>query len=146
MRALFLDFDGVLHRAGNGLEDTGPMLVWLPLLADALSAYPDVLVVVHSTWRYQYSSDEIRKLLAGCLGGQPIAIAPRGPRWEAIRWFLQMNPAVASYRILDDEPDEFGHPAPDELLVCESALGLTTPGVLSALMRWLACSGGVEPV
>lgn len=138
MRALFLDFDGVFHRAGNGVENTGPTFVWLPLLAEALVGHDDVVVVVHSTWRYQYSLSELRELLAS-LGARTIAAVPRGPRAEAIRWFLQMNPGLTDFRVLDDEAGEFV-PPPPELLLCDPAMGLSTPGVLDALRQWLAAT------
>lgn len=134
MRALFIDFDGVLHPAGDGLEDVGPLFVWLPLLAEALARHEDVLVVVHSTWRYQYTLQELQELLASL--SVDTTTAPRGPRAEAIRWFLQMNPTVTTHRILDDDGKEFD-PLPDELLLCNSRQGLTTPGVLEELKSWL---------
>lgn len=133
MPALFTDIDGVFHRAGDGLEEVGPHFLWLPLLSEALIGHQDVVVVVHSTWRYQYTLAELRELLAG-LGVQTIAAAPRGPRADAIRWFLQMNPGFKEHRILDDEQDEF-RPPPEELLLCDPKLGLTTPGVLGSLRR-----------
>ncbi|MFT7773280.1 HAD domain-containing protein [Roseateles sp.] len=135
-RALFIDFDGVLHRAGDGIEDVGPHWVWLPLLAKALELAPDLPVVVHSTWRYQYHPSELRELLSP-LGSRLIDVAPRGPRQEAIRWWLHMHPTVTSYRVLDDDGKEFDEPHPEELLLCEPSLGLTTPGVLERLVEWL---------
>lgn len=144
MRVLFIDFDGVLHRAGNGLEDTGPTFVWLPLLVAALAGHPDVVVVVHSTWRYQYTLDELRELLMG-LKRHVIAAVPRGPRREAIPWFRQMHPAITSFRILDDDGKEFGSELPPELLLCEPSLGLTTPGVLEALQDWLTSTAQEVP-
>lgn len=140
MRALFVDFDGVLHRAGNGLEDVGPPFVWLPLLASALAEHPDVVIVVHSTWRYQHTLSELRAMLSS-LAEVAIYAAPRGQRFEAIRWFLKMNPAVQDYRILDDDLSEFD-PPPEELLFCDSSMGLTTPGVLDLLEAWLQNTKG----
>ena len=79
---------------------------------------------------------ELKQLLVG-LERHVVTAVPRGPRGEAVPWFLQVNKAVTAHRILDDEAAEFGEPTPDELLVCDPALGLTTPGVLSALQAWL---------
>ncbi|MFG6463720.1 HAD domain-containing protein [Roseateles sp. DXS20W] len=137
MRVLFIDIDGVFHPAGDGSQDTGPRFIWLPLLAEVLAPHPDVVIAVHSTWRYDHTLDELQELLAS-LGKRPVVAVPRGPRSEAITWFLQMNRAVVSHRILDDAPDEFGTEPPAELIVCESKRGLTTPGVIDALRRWLA--------
>jgi hypothetical protein len=136
MRVVFLDFDGVLHRAGNGVEDVGPLFIWLHLLVAALAGHPDVVIAVHSTWRYQYTLEELRGLLVG-LERHVITTVPRGPRREAIPWFRQMHPAITSYRILDDDAKEFGDEMPPELLLCDSTQGLNTPGVLQALNTWL---------
>lgn len=141
MRVLFLDFDGVLHRAGDGQEDVGPTFVWLPLLAAILVGHPDVVIAVHSTWRYQYTLKELRELLVG-LERNVVTTVPRGPRREAIPWFLQMHPDVESHLILDDDAREFGGTPPPELVLCDSALGLTTPGVLAAVSAWLTGAGG----
>lgn len=137
MRVLFLDFDGVLHRAGNGIEEVGPTFVWLPLLVSALSSHADVVIAVHSTWRYQYTVAELRGLLLG-LEQHVIAAAPRGPRKESIPWFLQMHPEVETHLILDDDLRKFGELPPPELVLCDPNLGLTTPGVIEALHKWLA--------
>ena len=141
MRVLFLDFDGVLHRAGNGLEDVGPTFVWLPLLAAILVGHPDVVIAVHSTWRYQYTLEELRELLVG-LERHVVTTVPRGPRREAIPWFLQMHPQVVTHLILDDDAREFGETPPEELVLCNPALGLTTPGVLAAVSAWLTRAEG----
>lgn len=136
MRVVFLDFDGVLHRAGNGVEDVGPTFIWLPLLVAALAGHPDVVIAVHSTWRYQYTLAELRELLAG-LERHVIAAVPRGPRREAIPWFLQLHPQVVTHLILDDDSREFGDSPPEQLVLCDPGLGLTTPGVLQELIEWL---------
>ena len=139
MRVLFLDFDGVLQRAGNGVEDVGPTFVWLPLLVAALAGHPDVVIAVHSTWRYQYTDAELRELLGG-LERHVVAAVPRGPRREAIPWWRQMHPAITSFCILDDDGKEFGSELPPELLLCDPTLGLNTPGVLEALNTWLTAT------
>lgn len=144
MRVLFLDFDGVLHRAGNGQEDVGPTFVWLPLLVAILAGHPDVVVAVHSTWRYQYTVAELQGLLVG-LERHVVTTVPRGPRRESIPWFRQMHPGISSFRILDDEAKEFGSELPPELLLCQPSLGLTTPGVLQALQAWLTATATEVP-
>ncbi len=136
MRVLFVDIDGVLHPAGDALEDVGPKFVWLPLLAELLAPYPDVIIAIHSTWRYDHTQEELLELFAP-LGKRSVVTVPRGPRYEAINWFLQMNQGVTSYRILDDAPKEFGAEPPQQLVVCRSKMGLTTEGVIEQLQEWL---------
>lgn len=144
MRVLFVDIDGVMHPAGDGTEDTGPQFVWLPLLAELLVQHPDVVVAVHSTWRYDHTLTELKQLFSS-LGARQVVAVPRGPRAEAINWFLQLNPQVQSHRILDDAAREFGVAPPAELILCDSKHGLCTPGVLEALRQWLGCSSEDGP-
>lgn len=105
MRLLFLDFDGVLHSTRADLDNS--YFCWLPILERLLFNFPDVMLVVHSTWRYEYTDDELRKFL-GSLGDRFIGSAPRGPREQVIEMVLQANKGKAtSHLVLDDAPEEF---------------------------------------
>ena len=142
-RALFLDFDGVLHpttieadiEADEIVVGTG-LFGWLPALVSALRTHPDVSVVVHSTWRYTHDIDELRDVL-GVLGSRVVGATPRGPRFESIQWWLHTNPSFGNYRILDDDPKEFPVPSPPELILCDPSTGVAAPAVLAALRTWL---------
>ena len=142
-RVLFLDFDGVLHptlddvEGGSGESVATGLFGWVPVLAMALKPYPDVEVMVHSTWRYTHDPDELRELL-GALGPRFLGATPRGPRYESILWWLHLNPTFASHRILDDNPREFPTPKPAELIVCHPLRGVSDPKVLASLNEWLA--------
>lgn len=140
-RALFLDFDGVLHPAVEGSPATGivvptPLFGWLPALARELEPHPDVVVVVHSTWRYTHDLEELRELLGG-LGERVAGTTPRGPRYESILWWLHMNPRFISHRILDDAQNEFPQPPPAELILCDPETGVAAADVQAALRSWL---------
>lgn len=105
MRLLFIDFDGVLHSTCAELDNS--YFCWLPELEKLLSKFPDVKLVVHSTWRYEYHNEELRELL-GPLGDRFIGSAPRGPREQAIQMVLQANKGkVTDYLVLDDAPADF---------------------------------------
>ena len=143
VRALFLDFDGVLHpktleadiEEDEIVVSTG-LFGWLPALVGVLKTKPEVSVVVHSTWRYTHDVEELR-LLLGALGSRVVGTTPRGPRYEAIEWWLHLNPLFGSYRILDDDPTEFPVPPPPELILCDPRTGVAAPAVLAALRTWL---------
>jgi len=54
---LFLDFDGVLHpdevylvHGRPVLRDDGSLFMWAPLLAEALTPFPDVQIVLSTSW------------------------------------------------------------------------------------------------
>ena len=141
-RALFVDFDGVLHPTVLARFDEPPeplatvFFGWLPALVEVLRKYPDVAIVVHSTWRYTHDVDEL-KLLLGALGPKVVGATPRGPRYESIQWWLQMNPSFADHRILDDDASEFPTPPPPELILCNPTTGVAASDVLAALRAWL---------
>jgi hypothetical protein len=135
MRAIFLDFDGVLSPA-DGNTAVLPF-VWLPILEQLLAPWPEVMLAVHSTWRYLYKPEELRELL-GFLGPRFIGAAPRGPRAEAILWFLQLNPVIDSYLVLDDAPSEFPAGFPGPIVFCESLRGISAPQVQAQIEAWLA--------
>jgi hypothetical protein len=144
MRLLSLDFDGVLHPTMQA--DTVVRTIhfgWLPLLVGVLAPHPDVCVLVHSTWRTQYDVDELR-LLLGTLGERVVGAAPPGPRYQSVLEWLRQHPEVTSYRMLDDEAEDFGSPPPAELILCEPSSGVSAPPVLDALRAWLDPDGGPD--
>ncbi|GAB3647839.1 HAD domain-containing protein [Ramlibacter alkalitolerans] len=136
MRVLFLDFDGVLSRAGTEDEQV-QYFVWLPLLAQLLAPWPDVFVAVHSTWRYTHTPAELRDLL-GPLGERFIGCVPRGQRAESIRWFVHANPRIHSYLVLDDAPGEFPSDMGERLVVCQPHVDVSDPEVQARISAWLA--------
>lgn len=134
-RLLFVDFDGVLHP----LEDVHRLegrFRWLPILSNLLAPWPDVKVVVHSSWRYEYSDDEL-KVLLGPLGSRFAGSAPRVAREQAIEIVLQANKLlVTSHLVLDDDASEFTQGRLN-LVICDSLEGLTQRRVLDRVLRWL---------
>lgn len=125
-KGLFLDFDGVLHPAGIEVPQE-PAFVWLPMLEVTIAGHPNVGIVASSTWRYMHTDGELRHLL-GEVGHLFLGAIPRGPRSDGHRWWLHLNPAFTSHRFLDDDAREIPVPPPAELVVCDPALGLATPG------------------
>lgn len=140
MRVLFLDFDGVLHP-GPDVTSSPTLWCWLPALAKALEGHDDVRIVVHSLWRLDHSVDELRSLL-GDLGERVIDVTPEGGRFESIETWLEGHPDVSSHRILDDDEREFFYPLPAELIVCDSAHGVTDTSARRQLVVWLEQSAG----
>lgn len=139
MRVIFLDFDGVVHPLDNGDNPHGRMR-WLPHLTKLLAGALDVRLVVHSTWRYQYTDDELRALL-GELGGRFIGSAPRLPREQAIELVLQANKGrVAAHLVLDDDRSEFTTGRLN-LVLCDPGLGLSAPRVQRDVADWLLLTG-----
>ncbi|PKO70235.1 MAG: hypothetical protein CVU22_02535 [Betaproteobacteria bacterium HGW-Betaproteobacteria-16] len=135
MRILFLDFDGVLHPVEPellGLE----RFCWAPVLDELLAAHTDVKIIVHSTWRYEYTDPELRVLL-GSLGKRFAGSAPRAPREHAIEMVLQANEQVLHHLVLDDAAREFSGTAVN-LLLLDSRRGLSEKRVQQAIAQWLS--------
>ncbi|WP_416142356.1 HAD domain-containing protein [Hydrogenophaga sp.] len=141
MRLIFLDFDGVLHPVEPellGLE----RFCWLPVLNRLLAGHADVYIVVHSTWRYEYTDPELRVLL-GPLGKRFAGSAPRAPRELAIETVLQANRLIHHHLVLDDDLREFSG-ATVNLLLLDSQRGLSDEGAQSELAAWLLSTTPAE--
>lgn len=142
MRVIFIDFDGVLHPSEQAEAPRLTHFCWLPALEGVLRLHADVRIVAHSTWRYSYDDDELRMLL-GPLGNRVVGTTGRGPRFDSIRGWLYANKACKSYRILDDDANEFPVPRPEELILCDPSTGVAAEGVLTVLttsLKTSACS------
>ena len=143
---LFLDFDGVMHPYDPfviedpfGVAADAGHFCWLPLLTDALAAYPAVRIVVTSDWRHFSDDDKMRGLLgplasrfAGSTG-----LAREFTRVDYIRQVVHLHD-LQYWCALDDDSSVI-KAAPDEprFVACDSATGLSEPMVTTALARWL---------
>ena len=135
MRVAFIDFDGVLHPAKGRAGGVLPF-EWVPTLAGLLHDFPDVAVVVHSSWREQFSVDYIQDFLEP-LGPQFFGVTPPGPKAHSILQFLDEHPEVSSVAILDDEVDEMPRIPGALLIVCDPLLGLSCSDAQAQLVSWL---------
>ena len=131
MRLIFLDFDGVLHPLDAHLPEA-ERFCWLPVLDSLLADHPDVHLVVHSTWRYEYTDHELRELL-GPLGKRFAGSAPRAPREQAIEMVLQANRQIQHHLALDDDAQEFSGSAVNVLLL-DSMRGISDESAQTALL------------
>ena len=134
MRLIFLDFDGVLHPLQPEVSQL-ERFCWLPTLEALVSGFSDVYIVVHSTWRYEYTEPEIRQLL-GSLGHRFVGCAPRAPRQQAIEMVLQANRGLRGHLVLDDDPREFSGSALNVLLL-DPQRGLSDEAAQRAIRDWL---------
>ena len=73
MRTLFLDFDGVLHPE---FCHESRHFSCLPFFEQVLRATADIDVVVSSTWRQQYSLDELRSRFSTDVAHRVIGVTP----------------------------------------------------------------------
>jgi hypothetical protein len=141
MRVLFLDFDGVLHpleSASLGLQ----RFCWLPILDSLLNGHADLQIVIHSTWRYEYTEGELKALL-GPLGSRFAGCVPRGARELAIETVLQANKSVQHHLVLDDDSREFSGTVLN-LLLLDPQRGISDAKAQAAVREWLLSSSPPE--
>lgn len=139
-RLLSIDFDGFLHPAPP--SEVSPF-EFLPILVDLLKNRTDVDVVVHSSWRETYSSDEMSEFMTE-LGQRYIGTVSPGPRDEAILAFMVNNRRFTECLVLDDDAAAFPANFPLPLLICDPRLGLSDEIVQENVRLWLS-NGASQP-
>ena len=125
---LFLDIDGVLHPS-SGSPPFVPDCI--AVLESLLSDFPDIDIVITSSWREEKSLAELKALLGTQIGSRVIGVTPvidepflHHARFHEGQAFLANseypdNPWVA----LDDE---VGHYPPDSpVLITDRRTGIT---------------------
>lgn len=139
MRVVFLDFDGVLHPAGEPPGTTLPF-EWTPVFAALLEPFDDVRVVIHSSWRERFSVQELTNFLEP-VADRLLGAVDAGPKAAAIERFLREHPQVTDALVLDDQIDEFAPGFPATFLACEPSTGLSSKDTQQRLRRWLLGRG-----
>ena len=79
---LFLDYDGVLHphdvyleRGKPVLHQPGELFMWAPILADIVSPYPDLSIVLSTSWVRRLRFDRAKSYLPELLRVRVIGAA-----------------------------------------------------------------------
>jgi hypothetical protein len=111
-------------------------MCWLPQLALLIENYPDVRVVIHSSWREHQSVEHLRGQM-GKVGSRLLGVTPQGARYDSIVAYLAAHPDVQGFRILDDMASEFPQPAPPELVLCDPVRGLSAKATRKQIRSWL---------
>ena len=135
MRVVFLDFDGVLHRAG-GPPGTSLPFEWTVELAALLNPFDDVFIVIHSSWREQFSVEMLREFLEP-VGHRMIGVVPEGAKGRAVEAFLREHPEITDALVIDDQADEFPVGFPISVLVCDPAVGISGGKAQQEFEAWL---------
>jgi hypothetical protein len=132
---VFLDFDGVLHPAAGPPGEISPF-EWVPQLWEQLQPYPDVAIVIHSTWREVHTVDEMRGFL-GSLAGRVVGVVDAGEKAAAILAYLRAHPEIERSIVIDDAAGEFQVELPGTILACDPLTGICGPDAQTALRDWL---------
>lgn len=115
-RVIFLDFDGVLNQgydmyrgAPSGFDYAVPSCV---MVLNALCRATDAQIVVTSSWRLEHTLDELRSVLRKWGVDAPVIGATEdltdasgfpAARLAEIRHYLDVNPGIHAYVVLDDQ-------------------------------------------
>ncbi|MBD1553153.1 HAD domain-containing protein [Pseudomonas typographi] len=144
-QVLFLDFDGVLHpdavylsRQGPTLRSEGALFMWAPALADSLEPFPQVSLVLSTSWVRNLGFKRAAAYLPAALGARVIGATwhssmakdwPGDSRWDGRTRYDQIcryasRARLAHWVSLDDDPEGWGTTARHRLVVCDPDSGL----------------------
>lgn len=134
---LFLDFDGVTHPEPCLQEQ---LFCYLVRIEDVLREHPQVEVVISSSWRDEYSLEQLRALFAADMAERIVGITPSIKRpsstwqpgqvpefereWEIETWLKENRRWDTHWIAIDDRPYWF-RPNSVNLLRTHSRIGFT---------------------
>jgi hypothetical protein len=144
---LFLDFDGVLHP--EPLSDLTRLFERAPLLEACLAQFPDVKIVITSTWRNERSMEELKAILGPGLASRVVGITPKWievpesfdrigyQRHAEIDGWLRIHaPVWESWVALDDKSWLF-KPFLEQLVKVDPTTGLTEESIVKLRCKLL---------
>jgi hypothetical protein len=143
---LFLDFDGVLHP--EPCYDEAQFFCRLPLLENLLREFPNVSVVVSSTWRDTRTVEELRTVFSADIAPRVIGATPS---WQDVPelveticyqrhaeiegWLRQAGTPWEQWVALDDKPWLF-KPFLPNLVRCDTAVGIDEAVLLKLRVKF----------
>jgi hypothetical protein len=132
---LFLDFDGVLHP--DPCSNPARLFERAPLLAETLTEFPEVCIVLSTSWRTSRTIDELVAPLPPLLRPRVIGVTPLFSEFDApthlmpysrhaecVRWLLENRQYDRDWLALDDRPYWFA-PYCELLVQCDPFIGFT---------------------
>jgi hypothetical protein len=141
---LFLDIDGVLHSDDDaawvdGGPPVGNIFRWNLRFVHAMEEFPDVQVVLHSTWRLLWNTDKelfsyLPESLNALIQGRTTGRAANG-RWESI-WDYCLTHNIKRFVILDDMKKSFPHDL-EQLVWCKPDKGVSKESTMNLLKKKL---------
>lgn len=151
---LYLDFDGVLHpdevyriRGKIVLKCDGMNLFeWAPLLAEQLEPYPELRIVLSTSWVRVLSFNKARDWLPETLRGRVIGATWHREMdqnwWQCLSRYQQVvlharRHKIARWLAIDDDVADWPemHQAP--LVATDGMLGIAAPDARTLLARKL---------
>lgn len=151
---LFLDFDGVLHpdevymiRGRPTLRAEGSLFMWVDVLEKTLSPYPQIEIVLATSWVRWRSYSRTCKALPEVLRTRIVGATwhsrmdPREwaelTRYQQIRRYLRRRHNV-EWLALDDDDEGWGHADINRLICTDPEQGISNPETQWRLQMALA--------
>lgn len=132
---IFLDFDGVLHPEHDGEPTPAEReFCHLPRFEAIMRDYPEVEIVISSTWREYLSLGELRARFSPNIAARIIGVTPLTPRidgkylparreGEILDWLTAAGRGQEPWLALDDAAWQFPQYR-NNLVVCSWRIGL----------------------
>lgn len=156
---LFLDYDGVLHPSDVYCEQGKPVLradgelfMWAPILVHVLSPYPDLRIVLSTSWvrllRFerakQYLPDALRARVIGATWHSAMGRHPEATHRLEDNWFSNATryEQIARYvsrsgrndwLAIDDDDFGWSDSARSRLIATDPGKGLSDPAAQQEL-------------
>lgn len=107
----FLDFDGVIHRAENGSFER------MPLLVDLLERFPQLVIVLSTSWRLNCDPQYLLSLFPSSTHGRIVGVTPELPgarphQREAECRAFATSTGLHRYFAIDDDWHDFSPDCP----------------------------------
>ncbi|WP_322050552.1 HAD domain-containing protein [Paraburkholderia bannensis] len=160
---LFVDFDGTMHIGNAYIDDAGeisldtgrPLLEFAPLLVELLAPYPNVEIVLTTSWARRlpaerviaYLPPELRPRVVGTTsnikpqrsyvldGTERTHVILSYVYGKRLKHWLAIDDAVFGAERLSREPGQLV----DHFLLLDSTKGIRDCDALQRIERWLAC-------
>ena len=128
MKVLFLDIDGVVNCMTTKTRHHGLIGIDAPLaktVRDIANAVPDLKIVLSSSWReFAYGRAHVDAKVLPCFDVTPVFNEADDVRGYEIQAWLELNPGVKRYAIVDDDCEMLPHQLPN-FFRTKSAVGIT---------------------
>lgn len=138
---LFIDIDGVFHPYGSVALENGRVSAikpfrWLKQFMETIQDFPDLQLVLHSSWRVAFNRDELQAMIPSELFNKIIAFTDVNimSRFASIEAYVKEH-KIINYVIIDDEGDAFPSGLP-ELIVANRMEGCSNDDTCAQL--WMA--------
>ncbi|SIO61541.1 HAD domain-containing protein [Paraburkholderia phenazinium] len=153
---LFLDFDGVVHpesvfkiRGLPTLVGEGQLFMWAGLLEEILAAYPNVRIVLSTSWCVHRGFKRARAALPAGLQARVIGSTYHSKKDrtqflamsrfdQIVTWLANRNPKPRHWVAIDDDAVGWAEMNLDMLVRTDGERGLSDPSVQRQLRDRLA--------